>query len=94
MASPGNLDLDSDIAEWSFSMATPLNSVTVKESPLLTVATSNASVTEDEFECPTTDESILALRQVLGNPASSRPRSFKRPVRESKGGMVRVVVVF
>ena len=85
--SPTNLELDSEtsgVAEWSLSMATPF---TVKESPfqMMTTTTNNTTMTEEEFECPTTDESVLALRYVLGNSKDKARRLSSRMF--ARGGM-------
>lgn len=77
----------SGVAEWSFSMATPF---TVKESPfqVMSTMTNDTTTTEDEFECPTTDESVLALRRyVLGNSTKDKERRLSSRMLV-KGGMV------
>lgn len=88
--SPNNLEMDSEtsgIAEWSFSMATPFNPQTVSPFQITTTTTNNTTMTEEEYECPTTDESILALRYVLGNSTKDKAKRFssRKPAR---GGMV------
>ena len=85
MVSPNNLELDSEtsnVVEWSFSMATPSNKLTVQESPISLSTTS----TDD---CMTTDESVLELREVLysGRKVSKKARKF--PVK-SRGNSVKV----
>lgn len=97
MLSPNNLELDSEssgIAEWSFSMATPLNPQTIRESPfqITTTTTNNTTMTEEECECPTTDESILALRNILGDRTKDRVKCFssRKPARS---GMVSLQIL-
>ena len=83
--SPSNLVLDSEpsnAAEWSFSMATPLSLQTVKETPTMATCVSVATsvgtcstVGETVQDTPTTDESILELRRMLG---SQHTRQYKK----------------
>ena len=89
VTTPNNLGLDletSSVAEWSVSMATPFNTETVHESP---VVTSSTTSTEEEYECPTTDESILALRYILGDTGKAKVKRLSSRKLPGRGGTVR-----
>lgn len=69
----------SSAAEWSFSMATPTDRLTVQETPV-SVANSTSTEEEEEYECPTTNESVLELRKVLHGGSAKANR--KLPLRK------------
>lgn len=75
-----------DAAEWASFMATPPNPHTVRESQTTTINT-NATTSDEEWECPTSDESMRALRHMLGKPGVKKPSS-RRSLRDAKGRKV------
>ena len=83
-----------DGAEWASFMATPPNLHTVRESHTTTFNTNTTSTTTDEeLECPTSDESVQALRHMLGKPGMKKPSS-RRSLRGNKVHYKHVTLFF
>ena len=100
MVCPSNLEFDSEPssgAEWSLSMVTPATKLTVQESPPSFTTTTTTEEDEEREVDPTTDESVLELRNVLHTGASSKKQrrsSLKFLMKAEKGGRSVVRTLF
>lgn len=103
MVCPTNLEFDSEPssgAEWSFSMVTPTTRLTVQESPSSFASTTTTEEDEEGEEYPTTDESVLELRNALNTGAKDtsskkkRRSSLKFHMKAKKGGRSVVRTLF